>query len=236
MTASPSLSYVSVTRNNIFPSVPITKFMALVQNNSDGMVKMKVFNYDTGICVEDPSTFISYCLKPSYNEHFSTMWDYITMTSSTAAYNKCCLRLYTCSSGEGATCGSPSCTTWNTSYASGVNNISIDPYFGNTPAAVSGFTLTPASSGLDAYWGDSGQTTSIFAYQVILKEVSSGNILADNFLNNSGSEHIGNLTNGVNYELRVRALSFDGKYGPWSYKTASPLSPCTTPTCDLILS
>lgn len=230
MTSSPSLSYVSVTRN-----VSITKFMALIQNSSAGMLRMKVFNYSTGICVEDSSTFITYCLPSSYSVHFSSVWDYITMSSSTATYNKCCLRLYTCSSGEGATCGTPTCTTWNTSYASGVSNISVDTYFGNVPVAVSGFTLTPASSGLNAYWGESGQTTSIFAYHVILKQVSSGTILADIFLNDAGSEYIGNLINGTNYQLGVRALSFDGIYGPWSYRTGIPSAPCTTPSCTMTI-
>ncbi len=230
MTSSPSLSYVSVTRNGTS-----TKYMALIQNNSAGILRMKVFNYDTGICVEDASTFVTYCLQPSFSNYFSTMWHYITMTSSSATYNTCCLRLFTCSSGEGASCGTPTCTVWNSSSISGISNIPVDYYFGNVPIAVSGFTLTPANAGLDAYWGDIGQTTPIFGYNVRLKEVSSGIILADNYLYASGPEHISNLTNGVNYELGIRTLSFDGIYGPWIYRTAIPTAPCTTPLCTFVI-
>jgi len=226
MPANPTIKFVSATKD-----ATSTLIMALLENTSRGMVQMRASLTPT--CVtEDTEMRLTGCLEQSDNIYIDEIYRVVSLykessTTSTSA----CLRAYTCSSGEN--CDTEVCTVWNASYNSEANNISMDNAFGNTPIDVSNLTLTPGDKSISVSWGDVDQTTSIWAYWVIL---SRGATQMVSGWTQKKSILISNLTNGTEYTVKVKAGSFDGYSGLFTEKTATPVTTsCVPPECHITM-
>lgn len=223
MVANPSIKAVSATKDGTS-----TLIMALLDNSSRGMVQMRA--YLSSSCItEDAAMRRDWCVEQATNSYIPELYKLVNCyKSNTTAVTSACLRAYTCSSGEN--CDTMACTTWKSSYDSEKNNISMDNAFGNTPIAVSGLTLTPGDRSISVSWGDVNQTTSIWAYDVLLDQGATRLVSGSRIKN---TMTISNLINGTPYTVSVRARSFDGYYGPSTAKTATPVAACVLPVCNI---
>ncbi len=179
---------------------------------------------------EDVAMSTEWCVEPSYSNYIPEMYRLVNASKSkTTSATMASLRAHICNSGED--CDTLACTTWNSSPTSSSTNIDIDNAFGLTPIAVSNLTLTPGDKSISASWGDVNQTTSIWAYEILLEQGATQ--LA------SGARvktvmPISNLINETQYKVSVRAVSFDGYKGPWINKTATPSgASCVNPHCTI---
>jgi len=180
---------------------------------------------------EDVRMTSDWCVEQADNDYIPELYQQVNCNkSSTTTATSACLRAHICSSEEN--CDTLACDTWNSSYNSGVTNISIENAFGNTPTAVSDLTLTSGDKSISVSWGDVDQTTSIWAYEVTLDQdatrLVSGSRVKNTML-------VSNLTNGTEYTVSVRVRSFDGYIGPWTAKTATPVAACIPPVCTLTM-
>lgn len=175
---------------------------------------------------EDTAMTTNWCIGQT-DLYIPEMYQLVnTYKPNTTTATSACLRAYTCNSGEN--CDTLTCSTWNSSYNSESNNIPISNAFGNNPIAVSNLTLIPGDRIISVSWGDVGQTTSIWAYTVILDQGATRLVVGSRVKN---TMTISNLNNGTAYTVSVRAMSFDGYPGPWTAKTATPVAPCVPPGC-----
>ncbi len=223
MSASPSIKGASATKDAVS-----TLILVLLDNVSKGMVQMRA--YLSASCVtEDAAMRRDWCVESSYSQYIPELYKLVNVfKSATTTATSACLRAHICNAGED--CDTLACTTWNSSISSTLSNIPMENAFGLTPIAVSGLTLTPGDKSISASWGDINQTTSIWAYEILLDQgatrLASGarvkNVMP-----------ISNLINGTQYKVSVRAVSFDGYYGPWINKTATPAAPCVDPLCNI---
>ncbi len=220
MSANPIIKAVSATKD----ATADTLIMALLENNARGMVQMRA--YLSSSCVnEDAAMRRDWCVEPSSNIYIPELYKLVhTYKPVTTTATSACLRAYICNSGEN--CDTLACSGWNSSFNSERNNISMDNAFGNTPIAVSNLTLTPGDESISVSWGDVNQTTSIWAYEVILEQATTQMVSGSRLKN---TMIISNLTNGTAYKVSVRALSFDGYRGPLTAQSATPVAPCIQP-------
>jgi len=180
---------------------------------------------------EDMEMRVTGCLERSDNIYISEIYRLASLyKESTTTATSAGLRAYTCSSGEN--CDTLACDTWNSSYNFGVNNISIETAFGNTPIDVSNLTLTPGDKSISVSWGDVNQTTSIWAYWVILSQGATQMVSG---WTQKKSILISKLINGTEYTVKVKAGSFDGYSGLFTEKTATPVAACIPPVCTLTM-
>lgn len=223
MSANPIIKAVSATKDDTS-----TLIMALLDNSSRGMVQMRA--YLSASCVtEDTAMRTEWCVEQASNNYINDLYRPVNAyKSATTTATSACLRAYACSSGEN--CDTLACTTWKSSYTSESNNISIANTFGYTPIAVSNLTLTPGDKSISVSWGDVNQTTSIWAYEILLDQGAT-RLVSGSRLNNTMT--VSNLINGTAYTVSVRAVSFDGYPGPWINKTATLVATCVTPLCDI---
>lgn len=180
---------------------------------------------------EDATMTNDLCVQKMSNIYINDLY-YLSNNykQTTTSASSACLRVYICNSGED--CDTMSCSEWNSSFNSSLNNIPILDIFGNIPIAVSNLTLTPGDEQITVSWGDDGQTTSIWAYHVALYEDET--LLIDGWtIQNKRVIH--NLTNGTLYKVMVMAGSFDGYEGPWTEKTATPVVSCTIINCGFVV-
>jgi len=224
MPANPSIKFASATKD-----ATTTLILVLLDNVSKGMVQIRA--YLSSQCVtEDAAMRRDWCVEPSYSQYIPELYKLINAyKSATTTATSACLRAHICNVGE--ICDTLDCTTWNSSISSTLSNIPIENAFGLTPIAVSNLTLTPGDKSISASWGDVNQTTSIWAYEILLEQGATR--LA------SGARvkavmPISNLINETQYKVSVRAVSFDGYSGPWINKTATPTgAPCVDPQCTI---
>lgn len=224
MVANPSIysTAISATKDQFH-----TLIIALLSNSSRGMVQMRA--YLSSSCVtEDTAMRTDLCVMQTTNPYFNLYDIAYAIKPSTTTATTACLRAAICSSGEN--CDTLACSVWDTGFQSEVNSISISNAFGVTPGLVSDLTLTPGDGSISVSWGDVGQTTSIFAYRVTLKQGST--ILISGYVINQNIV-ISSLTNGTAYTIAVKATSFDGYSGLDTEKTATPSAPCVDPVCDI---
>jgi len=224
MAADPTIKVVSATKDAYS-----TLIMALLENTSRGMVQMRASLTPT--CVTEDAMRLTGCLEQSDNIYINEIYRVVSLyKASTTTATSACLRAYTCSSGEN--CDTETCTIWNSSYNSEANNISMDNAFGNTPIAVSDLTLTPGDKSISVSWGDVDQTTSIWAYWVILSQGATQMVSG---WTQKKSILISNLINGIAYTVKVKAGSFDGYSGLFTEKTATPVTTCVPPGCQITM-
>lgn len=222
MSANPSIKEVSATKD-----ATSTLILVLLENGIKGMVQLRA--YLSASCVaEDAAMRRDWCVESSYSQYIPELYKLVNaLKSATTSATSACLRAHICNVGED--CETMSCTTWNSSYSSMKSNILIENAFGLTPIEVSGLTLTPGDKSISATWGDINQTTSIWAYEILLEQgatqLASGARIKNVML-------ISNLINGSQYKVSVRAVSFDGYKGPWISKTATA-GECEKPLCSI---
>ena len=178
---------------------------------------------------EDVRMTTDWCVELSHNIYIPEMYRMVNNYEPvTTTANTACIRAHTCSSGED--CDNLACSIWNSSYSSGVSNIPIENAFGNVPAAVSSLTLTPGDKTISCSWGDAGQTTSVWCYEITLDQGATRLVSGPRVKN---TMVITNLTNGTAYTVSVRARSFDGYQGLWTVRTETPVAACVPPECDI---
>lgn len=226
MTASLTIKYAIAAKS----SYDIL-FQALIENTGTrGMVKLKTFNKDSGVCVEDTGMTTEKCLNPTSNSYISQIYSRLISYRSGSTFSRGCLRIYNCSSGDN--CDARTCNSWNTSPDGTNDNVDVGPYFGVIPIAVRNFTLTPGNGTITASWDEPGNAP-IFANFIFVERVSdgvtivSGHVIRTNVV-------ISNLQNGISYKVHVLAVSEDGNAGPESILTSTPGAPCIVPVCNFI--
>jgi hypothetical protein len=226
MAATPSLKHVSATRSS-----SDILFQTLIENTgAQGMVRLRTFNKDTGICVEEVTMASEDCLPVTQNNYINGVYyRMITHKAAASLFSTGCLRIYSCNSGDD--CDTISCAAWNTAPASIKDAVVVGADLGVTPSPVSGFGLVPGDRSIIASWRPPTDAP-IFAYEITLKDglstfpIVSGYIVSENTT-------ITNLINGKTYKVTIAALSDDGRKGPSTTLNAIPGATCVNPSCTI---
>jgi len=221
MAASPTIKHVSATKNTDI------KFTILLSNEgTPGMVLLRGYNYDTGSCIETGSRPI--CLYED-SEYINNLYTKVLLAQGVVS-NTGCVKAFVCTSGDD--CENKTCSAYNSSPSSSIENIPVSVGLGVVPNPVTSLSLSPGDQTIAASW-TAPSNAPIFCYYVGL--FRAGNLVTSGYVTTTQIT-VGNLTNGVSYTLEVAAVSDDDLSSGVVSENATPTVDCVTPDCTINIS
>ncbi len=228
MTAAPTIEDAFITKsgNSTWGEVYISN------PTTAGMVKTTLHNYVSSICQTELDA-VNICVPITQTSYISNLRFRVALAYNVTPLSFACVKTYVCSSGDN--CGTDSCTTYNTSAYNTKSNLQLYDMILVSPNPVTAMTST-VSSGNAVIKFTPPSNTFVQYYAITLLQGS--NILTDGLwlkYNTSGGISVMNLTNGVQYTLRVFPISEDGLTGASNSINFTPVNPCTQPSCTFTI-
>lgn len=146
------------------------------------------------------------------------------------------IQAYRCSAESSQNCvaSPPTCTskTLTSVYNAGLSPIAYDP---TSPGVPPGLTITPGNGSLNVSWGsvpDPSGISEVFAYYLAVYDGST-KIVGGYLMAGVRNILIGNLTNGVRYDVFVTAVSHSNIGSSPASGSGTPTAPpCPVPACN----
>jgi hypothetical protein len=226
MTTNPSIIDIAVTKLGTS-----TTAQFLIENTGTSGMSTAIMSNYMSACTT-PTVAISGCLISSINSYIQSLYTWNMLQITTQALNSICMATFNCLSGDD--CTNILCGTWNTVPYDHKTNITVETSSGITPDAVGNLTLTPGDTTINATW-TAPTNTSIFCYNINVIDITARNVLIvdGSLLQSRTNVLISSLTNDHIYMVTINSRSRDTILGKASVRSATPVSPCTQPTCNL---
>lgn len=229
MTASPSINNVFLTNSGYLYGIV---FISNTTTGASGMVKTTLHDYVGGVCQTSELAANTSCIPVTSSPYISNLNYMVTLIYSSASLpSSGCVRTYICS--NETTC--PTCTLYSTSAYNSKTNLPVDYSLGTYPEAVYGINITLGDRSAVVKFTPPTNTYVTY-YELTLTQGSSYLVNGlFSLYNSSGGIPINNLTNGLQYNLSIRAISDDGYFGNPVSVNFTPIQPCTQPACSFTI-
>lgn len=153
--------------------------------------------------------------------------------------------MFGCNSLTEQNCASVPVTCTNPIESSRLTDIPVATYDPSVPSAPSNLIATPGDTIADISFssaapGNSSDGARIFAYHVVITDPSGVTIINGYLTSLENSIRIGNLTNGIVYNVAITTFTVSGMTGTRAMATVTPEAPippvqCPTPSVSIAM-